>query len=84
MFGGFYIVPLYALIQTRCPPSHRSRVIAANNILNALFMVVAAGLAVAALKAGVTIARLPNLGHLAHEEAPGLFADLIAAQAVPA
>ena len=58
MFGGFYIVPLYALIQTRCPPSHRSRVIAANNILNALFMVVAAGLAVAALKAGMTIPQL--------------------------
>jgi 1-acyl-sn-glycerol-3-phosphate acyltransferase len=58
MFGGFYIVPLYALIQTRCPPSHRSRVIAANNILNALFMVVAAGIAVAALKAGITIPQL--------------------------
>ena len=58
MFGGFYIVPLYALIQTRCPPSHRSRVIAANNILNALFMVVAAGLAVVALKAGTTIPQL--------------------------
>ena len=55
MFGGFYIVPLYALIQTRCPPSHRSRVIAANNILNALFMVVAAGLAVVTLNAGMTI-----------------------------
>ena len=58
MFGGFYIVPLYALIQTRCPPSHRSRVIAANNILNALFMVVAAGLAVVALNAGMTIPQL--------------------------
>ena len=58
MFGGFYIVPLYALIQTRCPPSHRSRVIAANNILNALFMVVAAGLAVATLNAGMAIAQL--------------------------
>jgi hypothetical protein len=58
MFGGFYIVPLYALIQTRCLPSHRSRVIAANNILNALFMVVAAGLAVVALKAGMTIPQL--------------------------
>ncbi len=58
MFGGFYIVPLYALIQTRCAPSHRSRVIAANNILNALFMVVAAGLAVAVLKAGMTIPQL--------------------------
>jgi hypothetical protein len=40
LFGGFYIVPLYALIQERSPPSHRSRIIAANNILNALFMVV--------------------------------------------
>ena len=58
MFGGFYIVPLYALIQTRCPPSHRSRVIAANNILNALFMVVAAGIAVLALGFGLTIAQL--------------------------
>jgi 1-acyl-sn-glycerol-3-phosphate acyltransferase len=57
-FGGFYIVPLYALIQTRCPTSHRARVIAANNILNALFMVVAAGLAVLALKAGMTIPKL--------------------------
>ncbi|MFL6581228.1 MAG: MFS transporter [Burkholderiales bacterium] len=58
MFGGFYIVPLYALIQSRCAPSHRSRVIAANNILNALFMVVAAGLAVLGLSAGMTIAQL--------------------------
>ena len=58
MFGGFYIVPLYALIQTRCAPSHRSRVIAANNILTALFMVVAAGIAVVALKSGMTIPQL--------------------------
>lgn len=41
-FGGFYIVPLYALVQQRSKASHRSRVIAGNNILNALFMVVAA------------------------------------------
>jgi len=58
MFGGFYIVPLYALIQTRSEPSHRSRIIAANNILNALFMVAAAGLAVVALSAGLSIAQL--------------------------
>ncbi len=58
MFGGFYIVPLYALIQTRCESSHRSRVIAANNILNALFMVVAAGIAALALGAGVSIPQL--------------------------
>ncbi|WP_122550476.1 MFS transporter [Pseudomonas viridiflava] len=42
VFGGFYIVPLYALIQSRTPENERSRVIAANNILNALFMVVSA------------------------------------------
>lgn len=42
IFGGFYIVPLYALIQARTPPQQRARVIAANNILNALFMVVSA------------------------------------------
>ncbi|BCQ70608.1 1-acyl-sn-glycerol-3-phosphate acyltransferase [Pseudomonas protegens] len=42
IFGGFYIVPLYALIQSRTPENERARVIAANNILNALFMVVSA------------------------------------------
>jgi len=42
VFGGFYIVPLYALIQARTPERQRARVIAANNILNALFMVVSA------------------------------------------
>jgi hypothetical protein len=58
MFGGFYSVPLYALIQSRCEPSHRSRVIAANNILNALFMVASAGLAILLLNAGWTIPQL--------------------------
>lgn len=42
VFGGFYIVPLYALIQARTAEGERARVIAANNILNALFMVVSA------------------------------------------
>ena len=42
VFGGFYIVPLYALIQSRTAENERARVIAANNILNALFMVVSA------------------------------------------
>ncbi len=55
LFGGFYIVPLYALIQERSAPSHRSRIIAANNILNAIFMVTSAGLAIALLGAGVSI-----------------------------
>ena len=41
VFGGFYSVPLLAYIQVRTPPEYRARVIAANNILNALFMVAA-------------------------------------------
>ena len=55
VFGGLYIVPLYALIQERSAPSHRSRIIAANNILNALFIVAAALCAIALLKAGLSI-----------------------------
>lgn len=39
VFGGIYIVPLYAIMQTRAAIGHRSRTIAANNIMNALFMV---------------------------------------------
>jgi len=59
MFAGLYSVPLYALIQTRGEISHRSRIIAANNILNALFMVVSAGMAAILLgKFGVTIPQL--------------------------
>jgi len=57
-FGGFYTVPLYALIQSRAAPSHRSRIIAANNIMNAVFMVVSAGIAIGLLKAGLTIPEL--------------------------
>jgi 1-acyl-sn-glycerol-3-phosphate acyltransferase len=55
-FGGFYIVPLYALVQARSAPAHRSRVIAGLNILNALFMVAAAIMAMLLLgPAGLTI-----------------------------
>ncbi|HWH82294.1 MAG TPA: MFS transporter [Burkholderiaceae bacterium] len=42
LFAGLYSVPMYALIQLRSQPSHRARIIAANNILNALFMIVSA------------------------------------------
>ncbi len=58
LFGGFFIVPLYALIQFRSEEQYRSRIIAGNNIINALFMVLAAVLAVALLKAGLTIPQL--------------------------
>lgn len=46
MFGGFYIVPLQALIQARTAVHKRARVIACNNIFNSLFMVLAGGLGV--------------------------------------
>lgn len=42
LFGGFFIVPLYAFVQHETPPDRRARVIAALNILNALFMVISA------------------------------------------
>ena len=54
-FGGFYSVPLYALIQDRTERRHLSRVIAANNIINALFMVAAAVLAFGVLASGLSI-----------------------------
>lgn len=59
IFGGFYIVPLYALIQARTDEDKRARVIAANNILNALFMVVAAIVSILLLSvAGLSIPEL--------------------------
>ena len=58
IFGGLFIVPLFALIQTRCDPQHLSRTIGGMNILNALFMIVASGLAIGMLKMGFTIPEL--------------------------
>ncbi|MBF0425057.1 MAG: MFS transporter [Magnetococcales bacterium] len=58
LFGGFFIVPLYALIQLRSNPNHRARIIAANNIMNALFMVVGALGAAELLAVGLTIPAL--------------------------
>ncbi|WP_280153567.1 MFS transporter [Piscinibacter sp. XHJ-5] len=55
LFAGLYSVPMYALIQLRSQPSHRARIIAANNILNALFMIASAVGVGALLKAGFTI-----------------------------
>ena len=52
---GVYSVPMYALIQLRSQPSHRARIIAANNILNALFMIVSSLGAGVMLGAGFTV-----------------------------
>jgi len=57
-FGGFYSVPLYALIQQRSERRQLSRIIAANNILNAIFMVIASLLSIAVLGAGFSIPEL--------------------------
>jgi 1-acyl-sn-glycerol-3-phosphate acyltransferase len=54
--AGLYSVPMYALIQMRAPASHRARIIAANNILNALFMIGSSLIAGALLHFGVSIA----------------------------
>jgi len=53
--GGIYIVPLITVIQYRSEPAHRARVIAANNVLNALLMVSAAALAIVVLGNGYSI-----------------------------
>ncbi|OYU98475.1 MAG: hypothetical protein CFE45_16345 [Burkholderiales bacterium PBB5] len=53
--AGLYSVPMYALIQLRSQPTHRARIIAANNILNALFMIVSSVAAGALLGAGFTV-----------------------------
>lgn len=57
--AGLYSVPMYALIQARSPETHRARIIAANNIINALFMIVSAGMAGVLLgKMGLTVPQL--------------------------
>ena len=58
LFAGLYSVPMYALIQMRSRPTHRARIIAANNILNALFMIASALVAGALLQMGFTIPQM--------------------------
>ncbi len=55
LFAGLYSVPMYALIQMRSLPSHRARIIAANNILNAVFMIASSIIVGGLLSAGFTI-----------------------------
>jgi acyl-[acyl-carrier-protein]-phospholipid O-acyltransferase/long-chain-fatty-acid--[acyl-carrier-protein] ligase len=55
MAGGMFVVPLYAILQTQSPPEGRSRVIAANNIINAIVMVAVVALCTGLLAMGVTI-----------------------------
>ena len=55
IFGGLYTVPLYAMMQNRSTSSHRARIIAVNNVVNALFMVIAAVATAVMIKFGFTV-----------------------------
>ena len=55
LFGGFYIVPLMTLIQERSEKKFLSRIIAGNNIMNALGMVLSAGVLILFIKLKLTI-----------------------------
>jgi len=64
--AGLYSVPMYALIQLRAPASHRARIIAANNILNALFMIASSLIVGGLLAAGLTVPQVFGLTALAN------------------
>ncbi|WP_028996292.1 MFS transporter [Azohydromonas australica] len=63
---GLYSVPMYALVQMRAQPTHRARIIAANNILNALFMIASSLIAGALLQAGLDVPQIFLLTGLAN------------------
>lgn len=54
VLSGFYVVPLFAIMQTRTPYYLRARTVGANNIVNAIFMIVATGSSGLLLSAGLT------------------------------
>lgn len=57
MSAGVFSVPMYALIQWRCPEAFRARIIATNNIMGSLFMIVSAVMVGALLHMGFSIAQ---------------------------
>jgi 1-acyl-sn-glycerol-3-phosphate acyltransferase len=58
VFSGFYVVPLFAYVQARTPRDRLSRVIAGNNILNALFICLASGFGLGLGAAGLTAVQI--------------------------
>jgi acyl-[acyl-carrier-protein]-phospholipid O-acyltransferase/long-chain-fatty-acid--[acyl-carrier-protein] ligase len=56
--AGIYIVPLYTLLQHRAQLAHRARIIASNNIMNALYMVVGALITMALISYAFTIPQI--------------------------
>jgi 1-acyl-sn-glycerol-3-phosphate acyltransferase len=75
--AGLYSVPMYALIQTRAPASHRARIIAANNILNAAFMIASSVIAGALLLLGVSIPGVLLLTGIANAIVAGYIFHLV-------
>lgn len=56
--GGIYTVPLYAILQQRSEKAHRARVIASNNVINALFMVAGSIVTMLLLKMGLSVIQI--------------------------
>ena len=57
-FGGLFVVPLYALVQSRSESRRRARIIAANNVINALLMVASAVVTMGLYAAGLSIPQI--------------------------
>ena len=55
VISGLYVVPLFAVMQYFSPPAYRSRVIAANNLLNAVFMIAATLMLSALFALGISV-----------------------------
>jgi acyl-[acyl-carrier-protein]-phospholipid O-acyltransferase/long-chain-fatty-acid--[acyl-carrier-protein] ligase len=58
IFSGIYIVPLYAIMQYRSNNQYLSRIIAANNVMNALFMVASSFVIIALIKINITLLQI--------------------------
>ncbi len=58
VFAGFYIVPLFALVQSRAARSELSRVIAGNNIINAVLLVAAAAFGIGLSALGFSVPQI--------------------------
>jgi acyl-[acyl-carrier-protein]-phospholipid O-acyltransferase/long-chain-fatty-acid--[acyl-carrier-protein] ligase len=66
MCGGLYSVPLYAIVQEHSAPSRRARMIAANNIMNAAFMVAGAGVVAGFAAIGLSAPRVLEIAAVAN------------------
>lgn len=74
--GGVFVVPLYALMQERSASHERSRIVGANNIVNAIFMVGAAGFGIALSALGASAAHILAAGAALSLIATGVTAAL--------